>query len=579
MTRVSLTVDIPTHSSTFTRDNNNNNNKDYMSDAPGYFNPKNESSYSFTRTGSQHPASPSSLISPMMTPVTPALHFQTKGNPAVVDNAKRISEYEFPTAVKVDSLYQSYLNHPFNQHIKNNDAKHSPRLHKPQAYNVSNKYSNYTKGNNNNNNNNKNFKLVTISNNQDNKDKSGIMMDLGSPTLLASPPPPYIHTPTSQQGFETDVKEGAANATTKVSRPSLARVLPPQAIPILTTTTTTSSSASSPTFGPSSADACLLSVPATTISPNNNNTVTMSMGRLALERNETETETETKTKTLYNLQMAEDVSPKADIRGQQPLSRVSALVESSSCQYQSQETTFPSFWEDARQNHMHWVFLSFGCMLVGSAVWVIVMQVFMEWVIVMPAATVALCALQYGSYRWKRNRFNKRHQQHKEEEESPVYSSRNQYAIETAAALAQDHHQHHQRRGDETAFLEPHQPMNSSFSLNSQDSALQQQHASFKQPRHHTVFQQESYKHPRLSTSNATSSSSTKKQIGPKMPMTVNPVLYRPSAYSHGQFLSPVDSPQTPPPAYFLKRIELPEINSIGDLVGEFEIDLSSIKY
>lgn len=60
--------------------------------------------------------------------------------------------------------------------------------------------------------------------------------------------------------------------------------------------------------------------------------------------------------------------------------------------------------------------------------------------------------------------------------------------------------------------------------------------------------------------------------------MTVNPALYRPSA-NHGQFLSPVDSPQTPPPAYFLKKIELPEINSVGDLVSEFEIDFSSIKY
>ncbi|KAG0344836.1 hypothetical protein BG005_001647 [Podila minutissima] len=506
MERVSLTVDIPGQSPVA---------HDPMDrpDTPGYFNSKNENSYSFTRNGSQYIASPSSPASPMMTPVLPY-----KGM-----DIKRVSEYEFPTAVKVDSLYQSYLNHPFNQQIKNNDAKTSPRLQKPQAFvntNINNKYSNYTK-------NSKNIKLITI---KDTKDKMGMTtMDLGSPTSLVSPPPPYIHSSGHGVGFD-DSKETSTTATT-VARPKLARVLPPQAIPIITS--------SSPTFGPSSADAKLLSATPTSVA----------MGGL-IERSETE--------TLYNLQMADDVSsssPRTSTR--EPM--VSVLGS-------PMQASFPSFWEDSRQQKMHWVFLSFGCVLLGSAIWVIAMQVFVEWVMVMPAATVVLCALQFGRYRWRKNRFNKQ----KKLQESDLA---NQY-VEAAASLAQ------RSQGDrrEMAFLEPHQPI-------SYDEA-HQHHVSFKQPsqvnpllQHPTItgptsggggFSQQSYKQPRQQLS--------KKQLSPKMPMTVNPALYRPSA-NHGQFLSPVDSPQTPPPAYFLKKIELPEINGVGDLVSEFEIDFSSIKY
>ncbi|KAG0097777.1 hypothetical protein BGZ93_001974 [Podila epicladia] len=504
MARLSLTVDIPGQSPVA---------HDPMDrpDTPGYFNPKNENSYSFTRNGSQYIASPSSPASPMMTPVLPY-----KGM-----DIKRVSEYEFPTAVKVDSLYQSYLNHPFNQQIKNNDAKTSPRLQKPQSFvntNINNKYSNYTK-------NSKNIKLITIADaSKDTKDKTGMTgmttMDLGSPTSLVSPPPPYIHSSGHGVGFG-DRKETSTTAMT-VARPKLARVLSPQAIPIVTS--------SSPTFGPSSADATLLSATPTSVA----------MGRL-IERSETE--------TLYNLQMAEDVSsssPRTSNHG--PM--VSVLGE-------PMQASFPSFWEDARQQKMHWIFLSFGCVLLGSAIWVIAMQVFVEWVMVMPAATVVLCALQFG----------------RKLQES---DHANQY-VEAAAALAQ------RSQGDrrEMAFLEPHQPI-------SYDEA-HQHHVSFKQPsqvnpllQHPTImgptsgeggggeFSQQSYKQPRQQIS--------KKQMSPKMPMTVNPALYHPSA-NHGQFLSPVDSPQTPPPAYFLKKIELPEINSVGDLVSEFEIDFSSIKY
>ncbi|KAF9213898.1 hypothetical protein CPC16_002903 [Podila verticillata] len=511
MARVSLTVDIPeqflvTHDSI-----------DHP-DTPGYFNSKNENSYSFTRNGSQYIASPSSPASPMMTPVLPY-----KENM----ETKRISEYEFPTAVKVDSLYQSYLNHPFNQQIKNNDAKTSPRLQKPQAYinnsDNNNKYSNYTKSS-------KNIRLITIADaSKDTKlDKMGMTtMDLGSPTSLVSPPPPYIHP--SGHGGEFDDSKEKSTTTTTVARPKLARVLPPQAIPIVTT-------GSSPTFGPSSADAKLLSA-----------LPTMAMGRL-IERSETE--------TLYNLQMAEDASsssPRSAARG--PMVSVMGAP---------MQASFPSFWEDARQQKMHWVFLSFGCVLLGSAIWVIAMQAFVEWVMVMPAATVVLCALQFGRYRWRKNRFNK---QRKLQE-----SGRDNQFAETAAALAQ----RAQGGRGEMAFLEPHQPI-------SYEEA-HQHHVSFKQPshvdsilQHPTItgpttggFNQQSYKQSRQQQ--------PKKQMSPKMPMTVNPALYRPSA-NHGQFLSPVDSPQTPPPAYFLKKIELPEINSVGDLVSEFEIDFSSIKY
>jgi hypothetical protein len=64
------------------------------------------------------------------------------------DNSKRVSESEFPTAIKVDLPYQSYINHLYSHQSNNNsdnfNKAHQPhsQIRKPQAY-VS-KYNSYT---------------------------------------------------------------------------------------------------------------------------------------------------------------------------------------------------------------------------------------------------------------------------------------------------------------------------------------------------------------------------------------------------------------------------------------------------
>lgn len=158
---------------------------------------------------------------------------------------------------------------------------------------------------------------------------------------------------------------------------------------------------------------------------------------------------------------------------------------------------------------------------------------------------------------------------------------------------------------DSNAFLEPHQPRDYyQAAAYQQQQTTRPQHVTFQDsppsPTSSTtteshLFNQQLYKQPRLSQMAKKSPSNNQQQ---RRPLTVNPGLYRATVgagatagsptnqvnngspyYQNPQFLSPVESPQTPPPAYFLKKIELPEIDSVGDLVSEFECDLGSIRY
>ncbi|KAK3815979.1 MAG: hypothetical protein J3R72DRAFT_461193 [Linnemannia gamsii] len=160
-----------------------------------------------------------------------------------------------------------------------------------------------------------------------------------------------------------------------------------------------------------------------------------------------------------------------------------------------------------------------------------------------------------------------------------------------------------EQQHDSGPFLEPHQPRDyyqqatATTITRPQAHQQQQQHVTFQDapPSPSTTdlqFNQHQYKQPRLSQM-----AKKLNQQQQRRPLTVNPGLYRATAgaaggasgsnqvnngspyYQNPQFLSPVDSPQTPPPAYFLKKIELPEIDSVGDLVSEFECDLGSIRY
>jgi hypothetical protein len=290
---------------------------------------------------------------------------------------KRVSEYEFPTAIKVDLPYQSYLNHPYNQQSSiNKPSQPHSQIQKPQAY-VS-KYNSYT-------NSSKTMRLITIPSSTSaalsaiEKAKGGRLNDdcLNSPTSpLVSPPPPYLHSEQSEYkfgGFSDKNKQqqrqsvqwpsmmqisSATGATTAtLTRPKLAR-MPPQAIAIL----------------PGGADETD-SVKASS-SPR--------VSRL-MESGESE--------TLYNQQMSDDHDHHHIIG-----TTSSALSAATTVLHPYNATaSYPTFWEDTRQTKMHWAFLSIGCVALGSAIWVLVMQAFIiEWAMVMPTATLGLVALQFG---------------------------------------------------------------------------------------------------------------------------------------------------------------------------------------
>ncbi|KAF9127408.1 hypothetical protein BG015_004550 [Linnemannia schmuckeri] len=510
-------------------------------------------------------------------------------------NNKRASEYEFPTAIKVDLPYQSYLNHPYNQQsTPNKSPQPHSQIQKPQAY-VS-KYNSYT-------NSSKTMRLITIPNSTSaalsaiEKGKGGRLNDdlMNSPTSpLVSPPPPYLYSEQSEFKFGgfTDKKTkqqqrqsvqwpsmmqissttGATTAT--LTRPKLAK-MPPQAIPILPGGFINNISGADETG----------SVKASS-SPR--------VSRL-MESGESE--------TLYNLQMSDDHH---HIIG----ATTSTLSASNTVlhPYNGTPLSYPTFWEDTRQTKMHWAFLSIGSVALGSAIWVLVMQAFIvEWAMVMPAATLGLLALQFGCYRWKRSK----HLKQQRNEQAACMQSR-----DTTTTLRSIAAQHQQR--DLDAFLEPHQPRDyyqvatASYQQQQQQTlrshGQRQQHVTFQDapasPTSSTTneshqFNQQLYKQPRPSQTAKKPSNNNQQQQ--KRPLTVNPGLYRATVgantnintsgssnnqvnngspyYQNPQFLSPIDSPQTPPPAYFLKKIELPEIDSVGDLVSEFECDLGSIRY
>ncbi|KAG0274777.1 hypothetical protein BGZ96_004091 [Linnemannia gamsii] len=487
---------------------------------------------------------------------------------------KRVSEYEFPTAIKVDLPYQSYLNHPYNQQSTTNKTSqpHS-QIQKPQAY-VS-KYNSYT-------NSSKTMRLITIPSSTSaalsaiEKAKGGRLNDdcLNSPTSpLVSPPPPYLHSEQSEfkfGGFSDKKKQqrqsvqwpsmmqisSATGATTAtLTRPKLAR-MPPPAISIL----------------PRVADETGSSSPR--------------ISRL-MESGESE--------TLYNLQMSDDHHHHHIIgTTSSALSAATTVLHP----YNATTLSYPTFWEDTRQTKMHWAFLSIGCVALGSAIWVLVMQAFIvEWAMVMPTATLGLVALQFGRYRWKRSKYLK---QQNNEKTTACMQSRDTTTTATTTLRSIVAHQPYQSDAD--AFLEPHQPRDYYQTVGTvyqqQPTATRTQHVTFQDaappsPTSSTEqslpqFNQQSYKQPRLSQmakKPSTNNNNNNSQQQQRRPLTVNPGL-TPVVVNNGspyyqnpQFLSPVESPQTPPPAYFLKKIELPEIDSVGDLVSEFECDLGSIRY
>ncbi|KAG0209145.1 hypothetical protein BGX28_010525 [Mortierella sp. GBA30] len=494
------------------------------------------------------------------------------------DPSKRVSDFGLEaTAIKVDKPYHFHANQPF---VRSKDSKMELRQQNPQAY--VNKYSSYT-------NSSKSIRLVTIPS----KKVMDIMNEdlcLNSPTSpLVSPPPPYLHSYSSEQYGDTKsfdkkrhslmqqqqqpsaqwpsmmkLSPATGITTATVTRPKAAKVMPPQAIPI-------------------HSDEGVVAVPSTP----------------------------RRTSRLFDSNQARmfNIHAPQDTLAQGTASAVSGSVTTLSSIHETATTsqTYPSFWKDARQSRFHWVILPLGCLTLGSALLVLTMQIFVELAIIMPLATLVLLSLQFGRYRWKRGRFLK--QQHTKNHEFLE-------AINAEIISASPHHE------ETESYLAPHQP--SQHPLPPSRQRLRQHHVTFQDPPSpQTRFNQQSYKQPRVSHGPPGNKQTHQRQQQPdqepqqsykpqnpqkqqqehqqqqpqqqqqqqkkkkKIPLTVNPGLHRGGSniqsisngsptFQNPQFLSPVDSPQSPPPAYFLKKIELPEIDPV---VGEFEIDFSCIKY
>ncbi|KAF9345057.1 hypothetical protein BGX26_003604 [Mortierella sp. AD094] len=471
---------------------------------------------------------------------------------------KRISECGFPAmAVKVDSPYQSYLNHPFTQQQA---GKPSHTNQMTQAY-IS-KYNNYT-------NSSKSIRLITIpsptmSGAEKSKSAMNDELNLNSPTSpLVSPPPPYLHSDHGETKFRFgfDSKKPADQSpqqlqfaqwpsmmklssakgvtTASVTRPKLARVLPPQAIPILTTGLDNNNSNNN------NGDDASCASPATPF-PSRTSRLMDTKG----------------SETQYSFQSLQDTYSNNNV----------SMTVNSLLVPQTGSAHYPvSFWEDARQSKMHWVLLPFGCIMVGSSIWVAVMQVFVEWLIVVPALTFLVFAMQFGRYRWKKSKFLDRH-------------AKNAVAATTTSPVVLG------QSCDSDAYLRPHQPLQfDHFRQLPSGQPHMQHHVSFQEPSFAVSppqFDQQSHKQPRPLQSTKKPSQQQQPQQNPQKRSPPhrggsNSSLVNNGSpyYQNPNFLSPVDSPQTPPPAYFLKKIELPEIDSIGDLVSEFEVDFDAIRY
>ncbi|KAG0357993.1 hypothetical protein BC939DRAFT_451632 [Gamsiella multidivaricata] len=444
-------------------------------------------------------------------------------SPSIVTSNKRVSDYEFPaTAIKVNSPYQSYLKHSFTQHAcRANSNPMTPQLQKIDSY--VNKYNAHT-------NSSKSLHFITIPTvSIIPHKKSGAPYyesNMDSPiSPLVSPPPPYLHSDHGGNGiYSHDVKRWPGEATVNVPHPLPAKILTPQeAGPTVVEYPT------SPENPPLTARAVHLP-----------------------ETNETT--------TLYDLQIPGSVHHNA------PLTRnVSACAPLS---------PYPTYWEDVCQSKAHRIFLPVGMVLLGSAILVLIMQIFMEWLVVLPALGFLMFGIHFGRYCWKRHRFLKRQEENKALASVPTQVGPNK----VVSSLCNKHLETDTCSG-------PYRPSHD-YPTNHINVAWRdrpQRHVRFQEPK---IVSSVKLDQQPCKQVDAPQANTRAYQQQPTYSLTVSPdsrqlVSNASPYYQNPRFLSPMDSPQTPPPAYFLRNISLslPEIDSIGDLVSEFEVDLTTIEY
>ncbi|KAF9169358.1 hypothetical protein BGX20_010424 [Mortierella sp. AD010] len=174
-----------------------------------------------------------------------------------------------------------------------------------------------------------------------------------------------------------------------VTRPKLAKTMPPQSAPIPL-------GASTPTA-----------------------VFTPRTSRLLLDRGETD--------SLYSYKFSSDdgqstprsagsprITPAgADVRGSHShFLDMHHRVGTASCatngSTRSHAQQFPGYWKDAKEHRMHWVFLSLGLMAAGSALWIYLMvPALLIWATALPTVLAVVVGAQYAGYRWRRYQHNK----------------------------------------------------------------------------------------------------------------------------------------------------------------------------
>ncbi|KAF9961101.1 hypothetical protein BGZ72_004865 [Mortierella alpina] len=483
--------------------------------SPSYLQSKDESSYSFNQKGSQGLALPSSETSalPVKTPIPykmenpmPLPMADTNIHSGKDNEKTKLRQFEFPVALpnsdtKVDPLsFQSYLSHPFTQHRQQKfqeQQTHQPKPHQTYA----SKYTSYT---------NSSQTRVRVNSSAYHKPSTTSALSLiekekmtfqyqsHRDSLLSPPPPPYLHSdhgPNSPFSTKSNKRKSlpvsassssptiAASRTARelkrhslpvtpspasgvqwpsamtmtvaaVTRPKLARTLPPQAIPLFY-----------PSGGELRSPSPLSAVtPTAVFTPR-------SASRL-IDRSETE--------TLYSIR-SNVALPSASmhrLRGLH-LAGLKHPLTAAGAQRSTKEQ-FPSFWQDAKEHRMHWAFYSFGVMAIGSLVWVAMMPALFALAAVLPVVVALVLGAQYGGYHWRRRKYNKQQLKDRQLSATAISSMRAASAALThsrsssmvphaplGAAHVQTSHAH---RGSQSSmhtsvgsinsdsFLEPHHP-------------------------------------------------------------------------------------------------------------------------
>ncbi|KAF8975125.1 hypothetical protein BGZ46_009416 [Entomortierella lignicola] len=421
----------------------------------GHFQSKEESSFSSTKNGSQYLASPSSAtsLSSIVTPLPNKMQECSVAEPSVLtphpqrDAKKRLCEYEFPApASKVGTMYQSpYSNHPFNhlrqQRLQDNQAqrsyvdKYASYTSSSQALGQSRQIdgsapSMIKKENS-------AFQNTPSTNNGDDAvspppppylssnhevsplDRRPSPSSLGHNTIIAPgslawnkrkslPPPLSLTRPATSLSPTRSAKElkrrslpvtpsaGAPQwpsamtlTLAAVTRPKLARTVLPRAIPILYHGDTKSPLATStPTaiFTPRTSHL---------LSEKSGNENLYSCNTLEYEQSAVKNNSRSGTHHEF-MQRVRAAWSRRDI------------YSNNSNSINNQEQSFPSFWKDAKQHRMHWVFSSLCILAAGSTLSIyLIAPALLIWAAAFPGVLTVLLGAQYAGYRWRRHKHRK----------------------------------------------------------------------------------------------------------------------------------------------------------------------------